>query len=406
MILKETILSAFTERGTLLKWLKKVEAALNADVLTDISVEQVSATQVKLKFTFENGDFVESPGLTLPRGEKGETGAVGPEGPRGPQGPQGPQGIPGLDGEGIAATVEVGTVTTGAAGTNASVTNVGTEQRAILNFVIPRGDTGESGEQGSAGVGFEDANEISINDGEINITAGDNGVNIEASFEVAVGEEILEIPSTMYLPLKGSESIVIDVDESGDFIDIHLDADIAAKLGRVLVTPMSAPASTSIVAVDNTNAQTMLTVGDGLTIEGGALKATGGGGADIEINPSGTPNDVLTSLRVGNKICVVPSSLLIIVTIRNNSNSYTAVIESFDEGRLDGTDTTIPPNSQKTFKMTKGSIFWLGSQNTGITGFDVSSLSNAFLTEYQGSSARICVYASPANITGEAVDRD
>lgn len=260
MILKETILSAFTERGTLLKWLKKVEAALNNAVLTDISIEQVSATQVKLKFTFENGDFVESPVLTLPRGEKGEPGKDG------------------LDGQGIAASIEVGTVTTGAAGTDASVTNVGTEQRAVLNFVIPRGDTGASGEQGSAGVGFDDADQISINDGEINITAGDNGVNIEASFEVAVGEEVLEIPASMYLPLKGSESIVIDVDESGDFIDIHLDADIAAKLGRVLVTPMSAPASISLVAVDNSNAQTMLTLGEGLSVSGGVLSASGGGG--------------------------------------------------------------------------------------------------------------------------------
>lgn len=269
MILKETILSAFTERGTLLKWLKKVETALNNAVLTDISVEQVSATQVKLKFTFENGDFVESPVLTLPRGEKGEPGK------------DGAPGKDGLDGEGIVATIEVGTVTTGAAGTNASVTNVGTEQRAILNFVIPRGDTGASGEQGSAGVGFDDADFISINDGAINITAGDIGVNIEATFEVAVGEEVLEIPASMYLPLKGSESIVIDVDESGDFIDIHLDADIAAKLGRVLVTPMSAPASVSLVAVDTSNAQTMLTLGDGLSVSGGVLSASGGGGGGV-----------------------------------------------------------------------------------------------------------------------------
>ena len=281
MILKETILSAFTERGTLLKWLKKVEAALNNAVLTDISVEQVSATQVKLKFTFENGDYVESPVLTLPRGEKGEPGK------------DGAPGKDGLDGEGIAATIEVGTVTTGAAGTNASVTNVGTEQRAILNFVIPRGDTGE---EGSAGVGFDDADEISINDGNINITAGDNGVNIEASFEVAVGEEILEIPSTMYLPFKGSESVVIDVDESGDFVEIHLDADIAAKLGRVLVTPMSAPASVSLVAVDTSNAQAMLTLGDGLSVSGGVLSASGGGGGGasggFHVTFTGTPSKV------------------------------------------------------------------------------------------------------------------
>lgn len=263
MILKETILSAFTERGTLLKWLKKVEAALNNAVLTDISVEQVSATQVKLKFTFENGDYVESPVLTLPRGEKGEKGEDGKDG---------------LDGEGIAATIEVGTVTTGAAGTNASVTNVGTEQRAILNFVIPRGDTGASGEEGSAGVGFDDATRIEQNSGTNTLTAGANGLSIGATFKVTAGDEVFEIPSSMFLAVKGSESIVIDVDESGTFFDIHLDADIVTKLSRVLVTPMSAPASVSLVAVDTSNAQTLLTLGSGLSVSGGVLSASGGGG--------------------------------------------------------------------------------------------------------------------------------
>lgn len=40
----------------------------------------------------------------------------------------------------VAATVEVGTVTTGAPGTNASVVNVGTKYAAILDFTIPRGN--------------------------------------------------------------------------------------------------------------------------------------------------------------------------------------------------------------------------------------------------------------------------
>lgn len=42
----------------------------------------------------------------------------------------------------IACTVDVGTVTTGAAGTSAAVTNSGTAQQAVFNFTIPRGDTG------------------------------------------------------------------------------------------------------------------------------------------------------------------------------------------------------------------------------------------------------------------------
>ena len=39
----------------------------------------------------------------------------------------------------------MGTVNTGAPGTQAQVTNSGTENEAILNFTIPRGDTGAAG---------------------------------------------------------------------------------------------------------------------------------------------------------------------------------------------------------------------------------------------------------------------
>ena len=46
---------------------------------------------------------------------------------------------------GLAATVTVGSTTTGNAGTNASVTNSGTNLAATLNFTIPKGDTGSAG---------------------------------------------------------------------------------------------------------------------------------------------------------------------------------------------------------------------------------------------------------------------
>ncbi len=49
---------------------------------------------------------------------------------------------------GIDASIAVGSVTTGAAGSNASVSNVGTAQNAILNFTIPRGDIGATGNKG------------------------------------------------------------------------------------------------------------------------------------------------------------------------------------------------------------------------------------------------------------------
>lgn len=126
-------------------------------------------------------------GATGPQGLKGDTGAVGPQGPagldgvtgqtgpqgaqgetgrgitnvvmnadytltftfsdnttyttpslQGPQGIQGPQGQQGTAAEGT-ATITIGTVTEAAAGSPPSITNVGTNKAARLNFVLPTG---------------------------------------------------------------------------------------------------------------------------------------------------------------------------------------------------------------------------------------------------------------------------
>jgi len=69
--------------------------------------------------------------------------------PRGDVGATGATGSTGATG--AAATIAVGTTTTGAAGSSATVTNSGTSSAATFNFTIPRGDTGATGATGSAG---------------------------------------------------------------------------------------------------------------------------------------------------------------------------------------------------------------------------------------------------------------
>jgi hypothetical protein len=59
-----------------------------------------------------------------------------------------PVQMSGQDGVGTNATISIGTVTTGAAGTNASVTNSGSASAATFNFTIPRGDKGADGTGG------------------------------------------------------------------------------------------------------------------------------------------------------------------------------------------------------------------------------------------------------------------
>lgn len=77
--------------------------------------------------------------------------------------------------------------------------------------------------------------------------------------------------------IKGSESVVVDVAEDNQSLEIHLDAEVTSDISRSLKTPVSAPTDTSIVAVDSANAQTMLKIGEGLSVENGELSASASG---------------------------------------------------------------------------------------------------------------------------------
>ena len=81
--------------------------------------------------------------------ELSDQGPMGPQGPKGDRGDQGATGLQGPQGiAGEAATIEVGTVTTGTPDTEVSVTNSGTANAAIFDFVIPKGEPGENGQNG------------------------------------------------------------------------------------------------------------------------------------------------------------------------------------------------------------------------------------------------------------------
>lgn len=92
MININTIISSFDEKGTLLKWLKKVEDALKNASLKTVESVTIDDTCFKLKFVFADDTFLLSPTITSPKGVKGAKGDTGPQGPTGPTGPQGPAG--------------------------------------------------------------------------------------------------------------------------------------------------------------------------------------------------------------------------------------------------------------------------------------------------------------------------
>ena len=107
-----------------------------------------------------------------PKGDTGSTGAAGAAGSTGPQGLQGVKGDTGAAGAagvaGSAATITIGSVTTGAAGSSVAITNSGTSQAAIFNFTIPRGDTGAAGAAGSGGSTFSGTTDA-VTEGSLNL---------------------------------------------------------------------------------------------------------------------------------------------------------------------------------------------------------------------------------------------
>lgn len=101
------------------------------------AAEDAQQTAEEIRQQAESGAF---------NGKDGSPGPAGPQGEPGPQGAPGPAGADGAPGkDGAAATVTVGTVTTGEPGTDAAVTNTGTENAAVLDFLIPKGEKGDPG---------------------------------------------------------------------------------------------------------------------------------------------------------------------------------------------------------------------------------------------------------------------
>ena len=90
-------------------------------------------------------------------GAKGDTGAKGDKGDTGAKGDKGDKGDTGATGaNGITPTLKVGSTSTGNAGTNASVTMTDNNNVYTLNFVIPKGDKGDTGAKGDAGAKGQD----------------------------------------------------------------------------------------------------------------------------------------------------------------------------------------------------------------------------------------------------------
>lgn len=139
---------------------KVIEIVKSSTAMQKPTIEVAENTEESFKLIINSASGeIETPNLIGKQGKEGTPGADGQDGKsayeialdHGYTGTEaewlesvrGQQGEPGLNG--AAATIKIGTVTTGMPGTDAAVTNVGDETAAVLNFTIPSGGGSSSG---------------------------------------------------------------------------------------------------------------------------------------------------------------------------------------------------------------------------------------------------------------------
>ena len=180
-------------------------------------------------------------GLSSGGGSTGPTGATGPQGLPGATGATGPQGLPGDTGPtgapGTAATITVGSVTTGTPGSSVSVTNSGTTSAAILNFTIPQGATGATGATGSGGGSTFSGNTDAVAEGSTNLyftneraSAANNTRFTDVYVNInAATDEIMTYVGNNFVTIS-------NLDNRLDGYVMEADADLAGGYAKIGVT--------------------------------------------------------------------------------------------------------------------------------------------------------------------------
>ena len=156
-----------------------------------------------------------------------------------PAGQTGPQGDTGATPE-----ITIGTVTTGAPGTDASATMTGTPEAPVLSLTIPRGMPGEGNVSGVAGV-------MPDEDGDVSLSAADVGAYPDSgirslTFSIAVSAWAGAGPYTYTITDSGVTANTWCEFELTSAVQALLTADVAwtTSAGQIALSTQAKPAGT------------------------------------------------------------------------------------------------------------------------------------------------------------------
>lgn len=226
--------------------------------------------------------------------------------------------------KGTSSTIAVGTTTTGEAGTNAIVSNVGTATNAILNFVIPRGQNGESGETAAQ---IRDKLETLTSPNRLDITAIENAPTqytdamAQAANAAALGGKVDKIDGKGLSTNDLTDALKSGYDTAASDAHTHANMTALASVSGIN-TGDQALASTILLDYDFTN------VGTGVEIDFTNLPFYN----EYEI----TLTDLIgTTANVGQMFAKLYNATL--SSYQSNSYSYTSLYASSGGSQLNRT---------------------------------------------------------------------
>ena len=223
---------------------------------------------------------------------------------------------------------------------------------------------------------------------------GHNGINVDMSeddtntFDIRLDQDIttaLEETHTTTETLKSrvsaNEQDIINITDMLAGVEEKVDSElpnritnlettlteITPKVAKALVSPMTTPTTTELVAVNNKNSQTMIEIGTGLVIENNTLKSTGG--TEIIDNLNSTSISAGLSANQGrvldNKINNINSS------VNTNTNNISAL-----QTNLDTTNSNVTNNTNAI--NTKADRGELNSANSRISQLENDRVKTSF----------------------------
>lgn len=187
----------------------------------------------------------------------------------------------------------------------------------------------------------------------------------------------------------------INFTKTGDIVTADLQSAITDKVGRALVTPLTAPTSDQLVAINDSGAQEALDIGTGLVVENNTLNAIDlnldlKGSATITGFPSGitlTGGYINYALNADRSVGKIYGSI-------NYSATSSATASRFD---LD-TGITIAATGDDYYIMTAGLAFNYANTTYSVINLHVNAAGRVFIDAkaFPGTSAYIylwpCLY--------------